>query len=667
MRVTFFLKLTVICVMTLFFSYNIFAQDLPQPLLPEGVKVRLGESQITGKIAYAPDGKRLAVATILGIWIYDTQTGKALDLLIGHADSVLGVSFSPDGNTLASGGLDGTIRLWDANTGEPRRTLEGHRSWIDSVSFSPDSNTLASGSEDRTIRLWDVDTGEPLRTLEGHTDAVFSVSFSPDGHTLASGSFDRTIRLWDVDTGEPRHTLEEHTGEVRSVSFSPDGRTLASGSLDGTIRLWDVDTGEPLHTLEGHTGEVRSVSFSPDGHTLASGSLDSTVRLWNANTGEPLRTLEGHTDAVDNVAFSPDGTTLASGSEGITVFLWEVPLFATTNATVSLSPASVQTPAVGQQLTLSLKITEGENIAGYQATLGLDTTALRFVESSNGDYLPAGAFFISPVVQGNTVKIAGTSLAGENRGDGTLATITFEVVDIKASTVKLLDVLLTNKTGVSSVPKIAFARITELATLHEDVNKDGVVNVIDLTLVASNFGKQGVSAADVNADGVVNIIDLTLVAGAFGNTAAAPEVWHQLDSVLTRTAVKTWLREASQLNLMDADFQRGLLVLEQLLAALTPKETLLLPNYPNPFNPETWIPYHLANPSEVRITIYDTRGVLVRHLDLGYQREGYYTRRSRAAYWDGRNAVGERVASGVYFYTLTTGDFSATRKMLILK
>ena len=118
---------------------------------------------------------------------------------------------------------------------------------------------------------------------------------------------------------------------------------------------------------------------------------------------------------------------------------------------------------------------------------------------------------------------------------------------------------------------------------------------------------------------------------------------------------------------MDPTFQYGISVLEQLLAVLTPKETALLPNYPNPFNPETWIPYQLAAPADVSISIYAADGRFVRMLVLGHQPVGIYTSRSRAASWDGRNALGEPVASGVYFYTLTAGDFSATRKMLIRK
>ena len=114
-------------------------------------------------------------------------------------------------------------------------------------------------------------------------------------------------------------------------------------------------------------------------------------------------------------------------------------------------------------------------------------------------------------------------------------------------------------------------------------------------------------------------------------------------------------------------FRRGIRVLQNLLLTMRPETTVLLPNYPNPFNPETWIPYHLSKPAEVTLTIYGANGSVVRTLALGHQSAGIYQSRSRAAFWDGKNAVGEGVASGIYFYTLSAGDFSATRKMLILK
>ena len=338
------------------------------------------------------------------------------------------------------------------------------------------------------------------------------------------------------------------------------------------------------------------------------------------------------------------------------------------NATVGLSPASVASPAVGQHLTFSLNITGGENIAGYQAIVNFDRGTLQYVESANSDYLPSGAFFIPPIAEVNTVLLAATSLSGESDGDGTLATLTFKVVAVKPSTVRLTDVLLTDSSGGSSVPQVENAEITEPPQLPADVNGDGVVNIIDLTLVASNFGKTGQNAADVNGDKVVNIIDLTLVAAAFGNTAAGPERWAlPLNALTTRAQVEQWLQEARRMNAADPTFQHGILVLEQLLVALTPKETFLLPNYPNPFNPETWIPYHLAEPAEVSISVHAADGKLVRKLKLGLQDIGIYESRSRAAYWDGRNNIGEPVASGLYFYTLTAGDFATTRKMLIRK
>ncbi len=316
-----------------------------------------------------------------------------------------------------------------------------------------------------------------------------------------------------------------------------------------------------------------------------------------------------------------------------------------------------------------MNIRAGENVAGYQATVTFDTTALEYVSSENRDYLPSGAFAIPASVNGNQVTLAATSLSGESMGDGTLATITFEILVVKNSTVRLSDVILTDSQGDTTIPQTDILEITEPVKLPEDVNDDGVVNIVDLTLVASNFGKTGQNAADVNGDGVVNIIDLTLVATAFGNTAdAAPALWSRNSADMpTRATVEKWLQEARQLNLADPDFQRGILVLENLLKAFTPKETALLPNYPNPFNPETWIPYQLATPADVHISIYTTDGKLIRTLDLGHQPVGIYRQRSHAAYWDGKNALGESVASGVYFYTLTAGDFSATRKMLIRK
>ena len=207
----------------------------------------------------------------------------------------------------------------------------------------------------------------------------------------------------------------------------------------------------------------------------------------------------------------------------------------------------------------------------------------------------------------------------------------------------------------------------EMAYQAEDVNRDGTVDVQDIVYIAQHYAQTGQSNADVNGDEIVNVVDLLLVAAALDNMSAAPAARAQLPNDITAATIQQWLTEAKLTGKITPVYQRGILVLEQLLAALTPIDTALLANYPNPFNPETWIPYHLANAVDVTISIYDVNGTLIRQLDMGHQMAGYYTARSRAAYWDGRNEFGEQVATGVYFYQLQADNVSFLRKMVILK
>ena len=195
-------------------------------------------------------------------------------------------------------------------------------------------------------------------------------------------------------------------------------------------------------------------------------------------------------------------------------------------------------------------------------------------------------------------------------------------------------------------------------------------NILDLVLVPSQFGMNATPTADLNADGTVNIQDLVLVANALNDIAAAPDTQQSQASV-----VKNWLHLArqnatgvAQTSIPEGfSYERGILVLEQLAQAFVPETTVLLANYPNPFNPETWIPYQLSKAADVTVSSYAADGRVVRTLVLGHQDAGEYKNRSQAAYWDGTNAFGETVARGLYFYTLTAGDFTATRRMLILK
>ena len=334
----------------------------------------------------------------------------------------------------------------------------------------------------------------------------------------------------------------------------------------------------------------------------------------------------------------------------------------------------------GDTFTLDLNIENIHNLAGWEFDIAFDPTMLEAVEVSEGDFLnPEGGatFFQEGRIDNATGKITKLSSARLSEkgvsGRGVLLSVTFTAKTTGQTQLSLGNFQLAAITGESIPARLSEVVITiegQLAT--GDVNRDGQVNIQDMVLVARQFGKTvpANSAVDVNGDGVISILDLIIVAAHLGEStdAAAPSVLavdgiHGLDTAM----IQAWIAQAALENDGSIAFQRGIANLQRLLASLIPEKTVLLANYPNPFNPETWIPYHLANPSDVQITIYNTRGSIIRCLELGHQHPGYYATKHRAAYWDGKNDLGESVASGVYFYTLTAGDFTATRKMLIMK
>ena len=334
---------------------------------------------------------------------------------------------------------------------------------------------------------------------------------------------------------------------------------------------------------------------------------------------------------------------------------------------------------VGDTFTVHVNAEKVTDLAGWQFDLTFDSDVLEAVEVNEGSFLKRGGgttFFQKGVVDNTIGKITGVSSALISKsgvtGAGNLLSVVFSAKAEGNSQVALHNFQLGSNTGDVIPAGMRDLIITVGSQPLWDVNADGQVSILDLILVAQHMGSAASanSKIDVNRDGVVSILDLILVAQYMGESTgpASPSIL-AIDSIdrLDPALIQAWIARAQVEDDGSLAFREGIAYLQSLLALLIPEETALLPNYPNPFNPETWIPYHLANPSNVQITIYNTHGSIVRRLELGHQREGYYTGRSRAAYWDGRNAVGERVASGVYFYQLQADHLSLLRKMLILK
>ncbi|MBD2065985.1 tetratricopeptide repeat protein [Leptolyngbya sp. FACHB-671] len=352
------------------------------------VQTFIGHSDLVRSVAISPDGQILASSSVdKTIKLWNLETGELLYTLEGHSSAVISVAFSPDGTTLASASNlavgDGNIKLWNVETGTLQQSLgKGLLSFrVSCVTFSPDGQALASGNIDATIKLWQLNSGKVHSTLKGHGWDVNSVAFSRDGQILVSGSLDGAIKIWNWRTRELLHTLnrpspsdligswvswfDSSVGAIWSVAISPDGQMIASGGSDQPIMLWNAGTGKLVRTLTEHSGTVFCVTFSPNGKLLASGGDDNTLRIWNYQTGELLQTLR-HLGPVHCVAFRSDSQTLVSGSADTTIKVWsstrrKLVLLSTAirrYVSLSVSPKRVQ---VGRVSEVSVRLSDSEN------------------------------------------------------------------------------------------------------------------------------------------------------------------------------------------------------------------------------------------------------------------------------------------------------------------
>lgn len=301
--------------------------DHRQWYLPPDAIMRLGKGQI-GDIAFSPDGKKLAVASSIGIWIYNANTYKEFALLTGNWEKLpsrtyIKVKYSPDGRILASINNNYEIHFWNTYTGNLMAKTRRNQYGINDIVFSPYGKTLVSSGNDATIRFWDSQTGN-LKGVISEQRGVQALGISPDGKIIASsGGEDNAIRLWDFKTRQNVATLTGATQNIHSLAFSPNGVLLVSGGGDSSIMLWQPKTGKHIHTLTRHTGNVDRLAFSADGKTLISGSSDGTIQLWNAQTWQHRKTFNPGYKHL-SFALSPNDDTLANAYENGTIQFYDV-------------------------------------------------------------------------------------------------------------------------------------------------------------------------------------------------------------------------------------------------------------------------------------------------------------------------------------------------------
>lgn len=439
---------------------------------------------------YSPDGQIVAtVAFSTGrIRLWRASDGKLLHTLTTFASSI---AFSPDGQTLASGG-DGPnflITLWNVADGSVVRTFPtGHTNRIRGLAFTPDGQTLATGSNDRTIKLWRVSDGGWLRTLSGHTGAAGRIAIAPDGLTLASGSHDNTAKLWRISDGALLRTFTGHIDGIEAIAFSPDGQTVATGSYDQTIKLWNVSTGLLRRTLTGgRSGPVVSLAFTPDGLTLASGQylvnlttpeLDTPLKFWRVSDGALLLTYDQETTRlVGSIAFSPDGRRFAYARYDATTVVSRNP-FGPPSATVSgiITLEDLVPTAAPQSLTLTFRPSDNSGDILKTVSVGSD-----------------GAFSVTDLPRKNyTLHIKGSKWLAKNvamdasNGDVSNVNATLPAGDANDdNSVDVLDLDTLIQAFDSTSGDVNWNNGVA------DFNGDESVDVLDLDLLLRNFDRQG--------------------------------------------------------------------------------------------------------------------------------------------------------------------------------
>ena len=675
------------------------------------------QSKIIDLVFYG-NNRLISASEDKSIRIWDIAQGSELDRFVLRSGRLTSIDFNQKNNFLVSGSSDGIVRLWDLKTKDLLAAFNQHQGIVWSVAFSPSGTHIASGSEDKTVHFWEVETKTLVSTFTGHNNRVWEVLFNFDGSQIISADWDGVVFLWSTDQSEPNNPLKTYDRPVLSMAYSNSNSNstlalgLASSPTDETIKLWNLSSRQEIQSFDSNSRHA--IAFSPDKVSMiTAGSIDGTISIWQSAIEKPKLLLPRekaliNTSEVDfsweairgaayyelEVSTNPDFDqpyAKVSSNEQLTAQIGEnfssnfsnqfvLPLATTywwrarsgtfgqtsswsqrksfstlysppSKCIVRVAPRNRRIDLTDEFL-VSVWIESVRNLVGFQFDLKwTNPNCISFVTTTRfNEILPRGSgikrlpkevakdpFFQLDQKNGLYKNIVATKQgeAGVD-GSGILLSVLFRAIEVGSCQVQLENLILLDSSQNEIECEIYKANVSvENPACPWDVNNDKVVNIFDLSLVARYFGLpiplDLEINPDINGDGMVNIFDFTFVAAHFGEV-------YEKNSLFAPSLISESLYQDS-----------------------------LLPNYPNPFNPDTWIPFQLSKRTDLTIQIHGSNGTLIREFNLGVLMAGQYTDQRKAVYWDGRNSLGEKVPSGIYFYSILTQDFQQTRKMIVIK
>ena len=665
-------------------------------------------------LAFSPDGHFLVVGSHRpDAEIWEVATLKLVGHLEGHIDWVTHIVYSPNGRYIATARPESSwIYLWDAQTRQLiRNWRNGDEGKIQKLLFSSDSQRLyvatqtwnlavAPNKRNDRIRIFDVQTGVQLNEFGDELFVLRDFSLSPDEKVVLFRYYISEVVLWDI---EHNHRLALWADYLSGYEWelSPDGRSLVMVN-SAMMKIWDVPSRSLRKVIVPYSRTFREFAISPDSQTIAVGQ-DPWIELRDIYTGEVTAQFDyyyGHSTVafsqtgqrivterlifdVNNpenrevldirgyyysIAFSAGDTYLAARDREDLIHLWEqqdgkyvyrYALHSPVEGVPTFIPSSDGAPILAVVNSKRIAVWELREQPRRLLILELDARWPihfggdgRYLFANSEDGLQIWDWRVKKRIQHPPLP----EYLAVSRDNSVLLTLNYETGQMQ-----IWD-------GRSLLPPEP--------ALPYDVNRDGAVNILDLVEAASQFGQTGADlTGDANSDGTVNVSDLERIGSHLGENASAPSLHFNRSDPPIRYQASSVKRQFQALAALESliPSSRGAHIAHDLLEGwlsrleLPIAEMKLLPNYPNPFNPETWIPYQLAAAAHVRIRIYDVAGHLVRKLDLGTKPARSYLSRESAAYWDGRNDTGEEVSSGVYFYTLELGDYRRTRRMTVVR